>query len=62
MQASAACVGAIPNVKLDMDWIQVRDAEETGFVYPSRYVTGICSDLWAYCSVVVSAYARSWVV
>jgi hypothetical protein len=33
---SAACVGAIPNVKLDMDWIQVRDsAAKTGFVYPS---------------------------
>jgi hypothetical protein len=51
MQAGAACVGAIPNAKLEMDWIQVRDsAEETGFVY----VTRICSDLWACCSVMLT--------
>jgi hypothetical protein len=47
MQLGAACVAANPNARLDMDWIQVRkSAEETGFLC----VTGIYSDLWAWCS------------
>jgi hypothetical protein len=56
MQLGAACVAAKPNARLDVDWIQVRkSAEETGFLC----VTRICSDLWACCSVVVSAYVGS---
>jgi hypothetical protein len=56
---SAACVGAIPTARQDMDWIQVRNlAEETGLLC----VTGIWSDLWAYCSVLISAYVGSSLV